>query len=65
MRGTPGARGKRRRYLHYFLVYNATPPHALLARSAPFCFPAAYDDRARCDLVQFVTTLTHGRAAAC
>lgn len=46
-------------YLHYFLLYNATPPHALVAKSAPFCFPAAPDDNARCDLIQFVTSLTH------
>ena len=79
-------------YLHYFLLYNATPPHNFVAASAPFCFAAApgfrgraalwvsaavrpsrgrrrrfsplrerrripAGDRARCDLVQFVTSL--------
>lgn len=47
-------------YLHYFLLYNATPPHAFLAQSPAFCFPAAPDDAGRCDLVQFVSSLTHG-----
>ena len=47
-------------YLHYFLLYNATPPYAKVAQSPAFCFPAAPDDAKRCDLVQFVTSLTHG-----
>ncbi|KAH8045898.1 hypothetical protein JL720_16560 [Aureococcus anophagefferens] len=47
-------------YLHYFLLYNASAPHALLARSPPFCF-ASLDDPARCDLIQFVSSLSFAR----
>lgn len=46
-------------YLHYFVLYNATSLKHV-ATSAPFCFPAARLDAQRCDLVQFVTSLTRG-----
>ena len=35
---------------------------ALLARSPPFCF-ASLDDPARCDLIQFVSSLSFARPA--
>lgn len=33
--------------------------HARVATSPAFCFPAAPDDPLRCDLVQFVSSLSH------
>ena len=46
-------------YLHYFILYNATTLDHV-ATSSPFCFPSARLDMRRCDLVQFVTSLTRG-----
>ena len=43
--------------LNRVLLYNSTPPHALLARSPPFCF-SSLDDPRRCDLIQFVSSLS-------
>ena len=50
-------------YLHYFLLYNATPPHAFLAQSPAFCFPAAPDD-ALDEWASFRATFTLLRPAA-
>merc|ERR1712078_857051 len=46
-------------YLHCFVLYNSTTLDHV-ATSSPFCFPSARLDMRRCDLVQFVTSLTRG-----
>ena len=43
-------------YLHYFMLFNTTKPHNLVARSPPFCFSES--PSGKCDLIQFVSSLT-------
>lgn len=43
-------------YLHYFILFNASSPYQLIARSPPFCFSEV--PNGKCDIIQFVSSLT-------
>lgn len=43
-------------YLHYFMLFNSSAPYHLLSRSPPFCFSEV--SNGKCDLIQFVSSLT-------
>ena len=40
-------------YMHYFVLFEDSPPWQIQKRSGPWCFPST-DNASKCDTIQFV-----------